>query len=91
MFYFITDGPESALKKAKDAANGRDVRIGGGVFTIRQYLTMGLIDEMHLAFAPVLLGEGEALFSGINLPNLGFKPIQTTAGEEAMHVILKRA
>jgi len=90
-FYFITDGPESALKKAKDAANGRDVRIGGGVFTIRQYLTMGLIDEMHLAFAPVLLGEGEALFSDIHLPNLGFKPVQTTAGEEAMHVILKRA
>jgi dihydrofolate reductase len=89
-FYFITDGPESALKKAKDAAKGQDVRIGGGVFTIRQYLTMGLIDEMHLAFSPVLLGEGEALFTGINLPQLGFKPVQTTAGEEATHVILKR-
>jgi len=90
-FYFITDGPESALKKAKDAAKGQDVRIGGGVSTIRQYLTAGLIDEMHLAFSPVLLGEGEALFSGINFPTLGFKPVQTTAGEEATHVILKRA
>ena len=90
-FYFIIDGPESALKKAKDAAKGQDVRIGGGVSTIRQYLTAGLIDEMHLAFSPVLLGEGEALFSGINLPKLGFKPVQTAAGEEATHVILKRA
>jgi dihydrofolate reductase len=90
-FYFITDGPESALRRAKDAAKGQDVRIGGGVFTIRQYLTLGLIDEMHFAFSPVLLGEGEALFTGINLPKLGFKPVQTTAGEEATHVILKRA
>jgi dihydrofolate reductase len=90
-FYFITDGPESALKKAQEAAKGQDVRIGGGVFTIRQYLTMGLIDEMHFAFSPVLLGEGEALFTGINLPKLGFKPVQTTAGEEATHVIVKRA
>ena len=88
-FYFITDGPEYALKKAKDAAKGQDVRIGGGVLTIRQYLTAGLIDEMHLAFSPVLLGEGEALFSGINLPELGFKTVQATAGEGATHVILK--
>ena len=89
-FYFITEGFESALKKAKDAANGKDVRIGGGVSTIRQYLTAGLIDEMHLAFSPVLLGEGEALFAGIDLPKLGFKPVETKAGEEALHVVLKR-
>jgi dihydrofolate reductase len=90
-FYFVTDGAESALHKAKDAANGQDVRIGGGVSTIRQYLTSGQIDEMHLAFSPVLLGEGEHLFSGIDLPKLGFRPVQTTIGEEAMHVILKRS
>ncbi len=89
-FYFVTDGPESTLKRAKDAANGQDVRIGGGVSTIRQYLTEGQIDELHLAFSPVLLGEGENLFAGIHLPKLGFKPVQTTAGEQATHVILKR-
>src|SRR6185436_11497070 len=71
-FYFVTDGIESALNKAKDAANGQDVRIGGGVATVRQYLTAGLIDEMHLAFSSVLLGEGEALFAGLDLPKLGF-------------------
>jgi dihydrofolate reductase len=89
-FYFVTDGPESALQQAKHAANGKNVRIGGGVSTIRQYLTAGQIDEMHLAFSPVLLGEGENLFAGLNLPKLGFRPVQTTAGEHATHVILKR-
>ncbi len=89
-FYFVTDGPESALDQAKDAAKGQDVRVGGGVLTIRQYLTAGHIDEMDLAFSPVLLGEGENLFAGIHLPKLGFKPVQITAGEEATHVILKR-
>jgi dihydrofolate reductase len=90
-FYFVTDGAESALKKAKDAAKGQDVRIGGGVATIRQYLTAGQIDEMHLAISPVVLGEGENLFSGIHLPNLGLKTIKSTAGEAATHVILARA
>lgn len=89
-FYFLTEGPESALKQAKEAADGKDVRIGGGVATIRQYLTAGDIDEMHLAFSPVVLGEGENLFAGIHLPRLGFKPVQTTAGEEATHVILTK-
>jgi dihydrofolate reductase len=89
-FYFVTEGPQSALKQAKDAAKEQDVRIGGGVSTIRQYLTMGQIDEMHLAFSPVVLGEGENLFAGIDLPKLGFKPIQTTPGELATHVLLKR-
>ncbi len=90
-FYFVTGGPESALKQAREAAGEKDVRIGGGVSTIRQYLTAGQIDEVHLAFSPVLLGEGENLFAGIHLPNLGFQPVQTTAGEQATHVILKRA
>ena len=90
-FYFVTDGLQSALQQAKDAAKGRDVRIGGGVSTIRQYLIAGQIDEMQLAFSPVLLGEGEHLFTGINLPKLGFQPVQTTAGEHATHVVMTRS
>jgi dihydrofolate reductase len=89
-FYFVTDGPESALERAKEAAGGKDVRIGGGVSVIRQYLTAGQIDEMHLAVSPVLLGEGENLFSGINLPQLGFTVVKTVPGENATHVLIKR-
>jgi dihydrofolate reductase len=89
-FYFVTDGLASALKQAKEAAQGTDVRIGGGVSVIRNYLTAGLIDEMHLAVSPVLLGEGENLFSGINLPQLGFAPRKTVFGENAMHVLMQR-
>jgi dihydrofolate reductase len=66
-FHFVTDGIKSALSQAKAAANGKDVRVGGGVSTIRQYLLAGQIDELHLALSPVLLGEGESLFAGINL------------------------
>jgi len=90
-FYFVTDGPDSALKQAREAAQGKDVRIGGGVSVIRQYLTAGQIDEMHLALSPVLLGEGEHLFSGINLSQLGFAPTRTVAGENATHIWIKRA
>jgi len=89
-FYFVTDGPTCALKQAKAAALGRDVRIGGGVATIRQYLVSGLVDEMHLALSPVLLGEGEHLFNGINLHELGFAPATTVAGENATHIFLKK-
>jgi dihydrofolate reductase len=89
-FYFVTDGIESALQKAKVAANGKDIRIGGGASTIRQFLQAGYIDEMHLAFAPVVLGAGEHLFAGINLPKLGFTPTQTTYGNRATHVILQK-
>jgi dihydrofolate reductase len=89
-FYFVTEGTEAALKQAQAAADGQDVRIGGGVSTIRQYLSAGQIDEVHLAVAPVLLGEGENLFAGLHLPRLGFRPVETRAGEEATHVILKR-
>lgn len=89
-FHFVTDGIEAALKRAKEASGGKDVRIGGGVSTIRQYLASGLIDEMHLAFAPVLLGEGEHLFSGMNLHDLGFAPVKTIMGENAMHIVFRK-
>jgi dihydrofolate reductase len=89
-FHFVTDGIESALIQAKEAAGGKEVRIGGGVSVIREYLAARLVDEMHLAFAPVLLGEGENLFSGMNLRDLGFVPFKTIMGENAMHVILRR-
>ncbi len=89
-FHFVTDGLESALKKAKDAAQGKNVRIGGGVSVIRQYLTAGQIDDMHLAVSPVLLGEGEHLFSGINLAKLGFVPVKTVPGENATHVLIRK-
>jgi dihydrofolate reductase len=89
-FYFVTDGVESALKQARDAANSKDVRIGGGVATIRQYLVAGAIDEMHLAVSPVLLGEGENLFADINLHEMGFKVERTVAGENATHVVLNK-
>jgi dihydrofolate reductase len=89
-FHFVTDGLESALKQAKEAANNKHVRIGGGVATVRQYLTANQIDEMHLAVSPVLLGEGEHLFSGINVHQLGFKASEIVAGENATHVFLKK-
>jgi dihydrofolate reductase len=87
-FHFVSDGAESALHQAREAAQGKDVRIGGGVSTIRQYLTRGQIDEMHLAVSPVFLGEGENLFSGINLSKLGLVPYKTLAGENATHVFV---
>lgn len=90
VFHFITDGIESALEKAREAANGKDIRIGGGVSTIRRFLQAGYIDEMHLAFAPVFLGSGEHLFAEMDLPELGFTETQTTYGKGAIHVILKR-
>jgi dihydrofolate reductase len=89
-FHFVTEGIESALKQASDAAQGKDVRIGGGVSVIHQYLMAGLIDEMHLAMSPVLLGEGEPLFSGINLHRLGFAHPQIVAGENATHVVIEK-
>ena len=90
VFHFVTDGIESALEKAKNAANGKDIRIGGGSSTVRQFLEAGYIDEMHLAFSPVFLGAGEHLFAGIDLPKLGFTEIQSRYGEGATHVVLKK-
>jgi len=89
-FHFVTSGADAALTSAKEAAGGKDVRIGGGVATIRQYLLAGSIDEIHLAISPVVLGEGENLFAGMNLPKLGFSVAQAVRGENASHVVLKR-
>ena len=87
-FHFVTDGIHSALKQAKDAAGEKDVRIGGGVSTIRQYFSAGLIDEVQLAIVPVLLGEGENLLAGLNLPALGYECVERIQGERATHVTL---
>jgi dihydrofolate reductase len=89
-FHFVTDGIESALQRAKEAAKGLDVRVGGGVETIRQYLRAGLIDEMHIAISPVLLGRGEHLFSGIDLPALGYFCAEQTSAPKATHMIIKK-
>ena len=89
-FHFVTDGLESALQQAKEAARDKDVRIGGGVSVIRQYLVAGHIDELHLALSPVLLGEGEHLLSGINLDRLGFAPYQVVPGDAATHILIRR-
>ncbi len=89
-FYFVTDGIEAALEQAKTAAGNKDVRIGGGVSTIRQYLQKGAIDEMHLAFSPVLLGRGENLLQGLDLPTLGFTKVEHTMGEGALHLLAKK-
>jgi len=89
-FVFVTDGIQSALRQAKEAVGGKDVRIGGGVSTIRQYLQAGLIDEMHLALMPVLMGKGENLFSGLDLHAMGFKCVERVPAEQATHVVLKK-
>ena len=95
VFHFVTDGIESALEKARRAANGKDIRIGGGASTIRQFLQAGYIDEMHLAFSPVFLGSGEHLFNGsdgyqVDLAKLGFRLTRTAYGKNAVHVILEK-
>jgi dihydrofolate reductase len=90
VFHFVTDGIQSALKQAKAAAGGADVRLGGGVSTVRQFLRAGLIDELHLAVRPVLLGSGEHLWRDIDLRALGYECTKQVAGERAMHVFLRR-
>lgn len=89
-FYFVTDGIKSALEKARTAANGKDIRIGGGTATIRQFLQQGLIDEIHLAISPVFLGSGENLFAGMNLPDSGFAKPEKINGEGATHIIVAK-
>jgi dihydrofolate reductase len=89
-FHFVTDGIHAALERAKQAAQGKDVRIGGGVATVREYLSAGLIDEIHLAIAPVLLGKGEPLLAGIDTVSLGYKCTEHVATELATHVVLMK-
>ena len=89
-FHFVTDGIESALAQAKAAAGDLDVKIGGGVSTVRQYLLAGAIDEMHLAMSPVFLGRGESLFAGIDLPGLGYRVTEVVPTDLATHLVLTR-
>jgi dihydrofolate reductase len=89
-FHFVTDGIHAALERAVGAANGQDVRLGGGVATIRQYLLAGLIDEMHLAMSPALLGSGESLLEGIDAPKLGYRCTEHTPTPNATHFVLKK-
>lgn len=89
-FHFVTEGIHAALDHARAAAGGMDVRLGGGVATIQQYLRAGLVNELHLAFAPVLLGSGESLFSGINMRSLGYQCVEHVATYKATHVVLRK-
>jgi dihydrofolate reductase len=89
-FHFVTGGIESALQQARAAAGGKDVRVGGGVAAVRQYLAAGLIDDLHLAVRPVLLGRGENLFQGLDLRALGYSCEKSVAGERATHVFLRK-
>jgi dihydrofolate reductase len=91
VFHFVTDGAQAALDRAKTSARGKDVRIGGGAATIRQYLEAGLVDEMHIVAAPVLLGTGEPFFSGVDLKALGFEVAERVATPRATHYVLAKA
>ena len=90
VFHFVTDGIETALARAKQAAGGRDVRLGGGVATVRQFLAARLLDEMHVVVTPVLLGGGEALLAGIDLPALGYEVTAHVPSEKATHMVLSK-
>jgi dihydrofolate reductase len=89
-FYFVTEGAAVALERAREAAGGKDVRLGGGVNVIQQYLRHRLVDEMHIAISPVLLGSGERLFEGANLPAWGYACVRHEATARATHVVLSR-
>ncbi len=89
-FHFVTDGAAAAMAAARAAAGERDVRVGGGAATVRQYLADRTLDELHVAVSPVLLGRGESLFAGLDLPALGYAVAETVAGERAQHVIIRR-
>jgi len=89
-FHFVTDGIHAALKRAREAAGGKDVRVGGGVATVRQYLAAGLIDELQYSVSPVLLGAGENLFAGLDLPKLGYKYAEHISTPAATHVTLRK-
>jgi dihydrofolate reductase len=89
-FRFVTDGIHAALHQAREAAGGRNIRLGGGVATIRQYLNAGLVDELTLGIRPVVLGAGEHLFQGMNLRERGYKVVKSIAGERATHIVLQK-
>jgi dihydrofolate reductase len=89
-FHFVTGGPAEALERAREAAAGKDIRVGGGVATVRHYLKAGLVDEMHLAIAPIPLGGGEHLLNGIDLVALGLEVTEHAATDKAMHVVLAK-
>lgn len=89
-FHFVTDGIHAALSRAREAARGKDIRIGGGIATVRQYLTAGLIDEIHLAISPVLLGRGENLLAGIDTVSLGYTCTEHASTDHATHVVLTK-
>jgi dihydrofolate reductase len=91
VFHFVTGGIEEALERARQAAAGKDVRIGGGAETVRQYLAKGLIDELHLVVSPVLLGSGEPLFEGLDLKRLGYRVSEHVTSPRAQHLIVTRA
>jgi dihydrofolate reductase len=91
VFHFVTGGIGEALDRAREAAGDKDIRIGGGAATIRQFLSEGLIDELHLVVAPILLGRGEPLLEGLDLPSLGYAVAEHVPGERATHVVLARA
>jgi dihydrofolate reductase len=88
-FHFVTGGIRDTLERAREAAGGMDVRVGGGANTIQQYLRASLIDELHIAIAPVLLGGGERLFEGVDLRALGYECVEFVASEKATHVVLR--
>jgi dihydrofolate reductase len=90
-FHFVTDGIEAALQRAKTAAKGKDVQLGGGVATVRAYLRAGLVDELHLAQSPVLLGSGESLFAGLDLLSLGYRCVERVPSSKTTHVVLAKS
>jgi dihydrofolate reductase len=90
VFHFVTDGILSALERAKEAAKGKDVRVGGGVDTVQQYLRAGLIDDMHIAIAPTLLGSGESLFANLDMVGLGYQCTEHVSSPNAMHLVFKK-
>ena len=89
-FHFVTGGIHEALERARDAAGGRDIRIGGGAATVREYLQAGLVDDLHLALRPLLMGRGEALFAGLDLDALGYECTGMQPGERAVHMFLRK-
>ena len=90
IFHFVSDGIEAALNLAKAGAGGKDIRLGGGAKTIRQYLSSQLVDEMHIAVSPTLLGSGESLLRNINLPGLGYECVEYVPSDKAAHIVFKK-